>query len=148
MNYGQICLCGLVTLVLLAGSGSGHAAEIGWVQLGSERFTVELARTPEMQAQGLMYRAELASGRGMLFIYPNARPVAFWMKNTLLHLDILFFDAALHLVTGYQNVPPCETELCPQYPSTQPARYVLELPAGTARRLDIQPGAQLTVGQN
>jgi uncharacterized membrane protein (UPF0127 family) len=129
--------------VLLLGLGSSVANETAVIQLGGERFTVELALTPEAQRVGLMQRPHLAPGHGMLFIYPSPNPVAFWMKNTLIPLDILFFDAALHLVASHPNAQPCQADPCPHYASNQPVRYVLELPAGTASRLGVTPGAQL-----
>jgi len=90
-------------------------------------------------------RRSLPANHGMLFVFPRADPQAFWMKNTLIPLDMLYFDSARTLVSMQLNVPPCRTDPCPVYPSESPARYVLELAGGTARRIGAQPGDELTI---
>jgi uncharacterized membrane protein (UPF0127 family) len=92
-----------------------------------------------------MMRTELAADHGMLFVFPASNPQAFWMKNTLIPLDILYFDDARRLVSMQLDVPPCKADPCPIYPSSGPARYVLELAAGTARRIGVKVGDPLTV---
>lgn len=101
------------------------------------RFAVELALTPEQQQRGLMFREAMAADRGMLFDFGVTRPVAMWMRNTRLPLDMLFVDAA-GTVAGVaaDAVPYSETVI----PSPRPVRFVLELNAGTARRLGIAAG--------
>ena len=94
---------------------------------------------------GLMFRTEMAEDRGMLFIFPDEAPRSFWMKNTRIPLDILYFDSQQNLVSMQQDVPPCRTERCPSYPSEGPARYVLELNAGMASRLNVQTGDHLDI---
>lgn len=115
------------------------------VVLHGQRFTVELATDDASRQRGLMMRSALAADHGMLFVFPQMRPQGFWMKNTLIPLDILYFDAARQLVSMQQDVPPCEADPCPVYPSEGPAIYVLELPAGTAARVGIQPGDVLNI---
>lgn len=92
-----------------------------------------------------MFRTTLAANHSMLFIFPYTSQQAFWMKNTLVPLDMLFFDADRKLVSMQLDVPPCRADPCPSYPSTVPARYVLELAAGTARRIGVQIGDELKV---
>ena len=83
----------------------------------------------------------------MLFIHDAQEPQAYWMKNTRIALDILYFDDALKLVSQQRGVPPCSLgNACPNYPSNAPARYVLELNAGQAERLNLQEGAELQLG--
>ena len=95
--------------------------------------------------RGLMFRDELAADRGMLFIHDREEPIAYWMKNTKIPLDILYFDSGRKLVSQQRDVPPCSLgDRCPPYPSNAPARYVLELNAGQAARLKLQDGAELT----
>lgn len=115
-----------------------------WVELGGERFTVEIARTLQEQARGLMFREHLPAGRGMLFVYERAFPQRFWMKNTRIALDIMFFDGQRRLINVH-TARPCRADPCPTYPSAAPARYVLELNAGKAEALGIKPGAELTL---
>jgi len=87
-----------------------------------------------------MYRMEMAEDRGMLFIYPRATPMSFWMKNTKISLDIIYFDQNLKLINISANTPPCRTDICPGYPSTAPAQYVLEINGGLAAQWQLEPG--------
>lgn len=132
------------SLLLLSGCASGGR----WVEVGGERFRVEIADDDAERARGLMFRDRLEDGTGMLFIHEAEQPQAYWMKNTRIPLDILYFDNARRLVTQQRNVPPCSGgDRCPAYPSDQPARFVLELNAGEAERLKLQDGAELTFGK-
>lgn len=115
------------------------------VTLRGHAFGVELATTPSEQAHGLMDRRSMPADHGMLFVFPDSEVRTFWMKNTLIPLDILFFDAERHLVTIQANAQPCKADPCQLYPSSAPARYVLELNAGTATRLGLRNGDTLTV---
>ncbi|MEZ5684957.1 MAG: DUF192 domain-containing protein [Paracoccaceae bacterium] len=107
---------------------------------GQAQFTIELAETPEARAQGLMQRPALARSAGMLFVYPDAAERAFWMKNTLIALDILFFDATGRLIHIHENARPFD--LTP-LPSRGTARFVLEINGGLAAKLRITEGARL-----
>jgi uncharacterized membrane protein (UPF0127 family) len=100
-------------------------------------FRVELARTEAERAQGLMYREKLAPDAGMLFVYPTDRPVAFWMKNTLIPLDMLFIkrDGTI-LSIAERTVPLSEATI----PSGGPVAAVLEVNGGTVSHLGIRPG--------
>ena len=114
------------------------------ITLGGHHFSVEIAATPAEQAHGLMDRTSMPADHGMLFVFPQAQPLTFWMKDTLIPLDMLFFDEAHRLVTIRADVPPCKADPCPTYASTAPARYVLELNAGTAAKLDLRKGDMIT----
>jgi uncharacterized membrane protein (UPF0127 family) len=81
----------------------------------------------------------------MLFVFPHSGPQAFWMKNTLIPLDILYFDTNRRLVSMQLDVPPCRADPCPTYPSEAPALYVLELSAGSAQRMGVRRGDELKV---
>ena len=113
------------------------------VVLKGERFTVELAETQQKQALGLMFRDSMPDDHGMLFIFPAEGFRSFWMKNTRIPLDILYFDEDLKLVSVAENAQPCRTRRCPSYPSEGPAKYVLELNAGKAEELGVRPGDEL-----
>jgi len=104
---------------------------------GGQQFAVELAITSEQRAQGLMYRQRMPADAGMLFLYPAARPVSMWMKNTLIPLDMLFIgDDGRILHIAERTIPGSMATIS----SMQPARAVLELNGGTAARLKIQVG--------
>jgi uncharacterized membrane protein (UPF0127 family) len=136
-------------IVLLAAlSLSACASTSGpWVELGGERYAIEIADDEAERARGLMYRDAMDAGRGMLFIHEAEEPQAYWMKNTRIPLDILYFDDGRKLVSQQRGVPPCSLgDACPSYPSNAPARYVLELNAGEAARLKLQDGAELIFG--
>lgn len=135
----------LAALLVLLLSGCASAEE-HWVELAGERYTVELADDDAERARGLMFRDVLAEGHGMFFIHERTEPLAYWMKNTRIPLDILYFDESLRLVSQQRDVPPCSGgNACPSYPSRVPARYVLELNAGEAARIGVTDGALLKV---
>lgn len=134
----------LTVLTLLNGCAT---AGDHWVELGGQRYQVEIADDDAKRARGLMFRDRLAAGSGMLFIHEEEAPRWYWMKNTRIALDILYFDSARQLVSQQRGVPPCSLgDRCPPYPSHAPARYVLELNAGEAARLQVRDGAQLRFG--
>jgi uncharacterized membrane protein (UPF0127 family) len=115
------------------------------VEIGGERFSVEIADTRETQALGLMFREEMADDHGMLFVFPNEAPRSFWMKNCRISLDIMYFDKDLKMVSASLDTPPCRVNRCPSYPSKAPTMYVLELNAGMAAKLGIGVGDHLNL---
>jgi uncharacterized membrane protein (UPF0127 family) len=116
------------------------------VTLDDHTFSVELATTDKQREHGLMDREHLAADHGMLFVFKQQAPQSFWMKNTLIPLDILYFDKDRKLVAMQLNVPPCKADPCPSYPSgDKPAKYVLELAAGTAVKIGANVGDVLTI---
>lgn len=136
----------LLPLLACAMSGCAGASQ-PWVELAGQRFTVELADDDAERARGLMFRDAMTEDRGMLFVHDTQKPQAYWMKNTRIALDILYFDNDRKLVAQQRDVPPCSLgDACPSYPSNAPARYVLELNAGQAEKLKLQDGATLTFG--
>jgi len=109
-------------------------------------FTVdlELALTPQEVTDGLMFRPSLPEKRGMLFIFEVDRYPAFWMKNTLIPLDLIFLDSTGLVVDVVANVPPCAADPCPTYSPTNPARAVLEVGAGVAAAHGVATGTAIT----
>lgn len=104
-------------------------------------FIVELALTPQQRAQGLMFREEMAPNAGMLFLFDREAPRSFWMRNTLIPLDLIFIDSQGMIVSiAHDAVPHDETPI----PSGLPAAGVLELNGGTVARLGIKPGDRVT----
>ena len=136
-----------LALLVVSSLCSCASAREPWVELAGQRYAIEIADDDAERARGLMYRDAMDAGRGMLFIHDAEEPQAYWMKNTKIALDILYFDNGRKLVSQQRDVPPCSLgDRCPSYPSSAPARYVLELNAGEAARLKLQDGAELTLG--
>ncbi len=135
MTYTLAGKLSLLFLLLLACTPSQYSD--GVVTLRDKTYRVAVASTPEQHAKGLMNRTSLPPDSGMLFVFPDTTPRTFWMKNTLIPLDILFIDANMTLVTIYRNVPPCNSVPCPTYPSNASIAYVLELNAGMADTVSI-----------
>jgi uncharacterized membrane protein (UPF0127 family) len=104
---------------------------------GVHVFSVEMAVTPEQQAKGLMFRRELPEGQGMLFDFQREQPTSFWMKNTYVSLDMIFIrgDGRIHRIV--ENTVPLSEALVH---SGGPVRAVLEVVAGTTRKLGIAAG--------
>jgi len=115
------------------------------VEIGGKRFSVDIADTNQKQMLGLMYRDEMPADHGMLFIFPNEAPRSFWMKNTRIALDIMYFDKDLKMVSASLDTQPCRVSRCPSYPSKTAAMYVLELNAGAALELGVGPGSTMTI---
>jgi uncharacterized membrane protein (UPF0127 family) len=104
---------------------------------GVHVFDVEMAVTSEERSKGLMFRRELPHGRGMLFDFVGEGPIAMWMKNTYVSLDMIFIRADGRIARIAENTTPqSETTI----PSGVPVKAVLEVVAGTAKRLGISPG--------
>jgi len=135
----------LLSLFLLLGGCASSSGQ--WVELAGQRYQVELALDEASRTRGLMFRQDMPADQGMLFVHERQQILAYWMKNTLIPLDILYFDNTLRLVSQQRDVPPCSAgNACPAYPSSQPARYVLELNAGQAAHLNVQNGTELILG--
>ncbi len=100
--------------------------------------TAELAVTEEDRARGLMFRQTLNTDEGMLFVFQKDEYNSFWMKNTLIPLDMVWLDSSRRIIFIAENVPPCKAEPCPSYGPDLPSRYVLELKAGKAREIGLK----------
>jgi uncharacterized protein len=108
------------------------------------RINLEVAGTPEQQETGLMQRTSLADDRGMLFPFQPARPVAFWMKNCLISLDMVFIRLG-KVVAIAAEAPPCTKEPCAVYPSRVPIDRVIELRGGRAAELGLKVGDPISI---
>ena len=104
---------------------------------------VEIASDDATREQGLMYRDQLPNDRGMVFFFPKAGNYPFWMKNTLIPLDMLWIDDQKKIVHVEKNVPPCKADPCPSYDPGAFATYVLEVAAGVAGRHGLANGQPL-----
>jgi uncharacterized protein len=117
------------------------------ININGRVILLEVARTPEQQSIGLMNRQDLAADRGMLFVFSPPRPVSFWMKNTLIPLDMVFVSNGVVKHIGKQ-ILPCEGDPCPSYgpePRTD-IDGVIELRGGRAAELRLKVGDRLKVG--
>jgi uncharacterized protein len=129
---------------LLASNGCAPMSTAPQAELKGNHYALEIAETHEQRARGLMFRRELPADAGMLFIHDEDEILSYWMKNTYIALDILYFDRDLRLVSAHLDVPPCgDAPQCPTYPSAGPARYVLELNAGEAGPMNLKVGDTL-----
>jgi uncharacterized membrane protein (UPF0127 family) len=104
---------------------------------GPQRFEVEVMREDADRARGLMFRRSLAPDRGMLFDFARVEPVSMWMKNTYLSLDMIFIRPNGTIARVAENAEPLSTRTIS---SGEPVLAVLEVIAGTAKRLGIKPG--------
>ncbi len=104
------------------------------------RVSVEIADTEPVRARGLMFRQQLAPNEGMVFVFPAPGVYPFWMKNTLIPLDMLWLDERGRIVWIAQSVPPCRADPCPSYGPTREAEYVIEVVAGFSREHGVKVG--------
>jgi len=104
-------------------------------------INVEIAADDDTRQQGLMFRDRMAEDRGMLFFFMSQGEYAFWMKNTLIPLDMIWIDAQHKVVHVAHDVQPCKADPCPSVPPNAPATYVLETAAGVAAKHRVGVGA-------
>ena len=117
----------LSSLTVLTDDGAAHP------------FRVEIVATPEARARGLMFRKRMAEDEGMIFVYPRPAPASFWMRNTLIPLDIIFADAKGRVLNVTRAYPLDETPV----PSDGAAQFVLEINGGLAEKLGIEAGDRI-----
>jgi uncharacterized protein len=145
LGFGLTLLLSWVALGVIVLSGisatPSRAAELQSLEIitkaGVQPFSVEVMRTDEERERGLMFRKELAEGRGMLFDFRPEQNVSMWMKNTLIPLDMIFIQSDGRILRIAENTQ-VESETI--IPSGGPVRGVLEVIAGTAKKLGIRPG--------
>jgi uncharacterized membrane protein (UPF0127 family) len=152
MNFYRIFAAGrlcaerwiVVAVLLVLGAVAGSGAQAASVQPleivtrnGVQVFSVEMATTEQEKETGLMYRKELADGKGMLFDFSPEQQVSMWMKNTYISLDMIFIRADGRILRIAENTEPMSTRIIP---SGGLAKGVLEVIAGTAKKYGIEPG--------
>ena len=106
-------------------------------------YRLELALTPEEQAQGLMYRESLAEATGMLFVFAEDAPHHFWMKNTMIPLDMIWMDSSGKVLFVSADTPPCKADPCATYGPDASAGQVLEIAGGLAAKENVTVGSTL-----
>ena len=110
---------------------------------GAQLLSVEIADTPALRERGLMFRHRVPEDRGMLFLYEGVGPVAMWMKNTYIPLDMAFIRPDGTVARLVEGAEPHSLETIE---SREPVAGVLEVAAGAARRLGLKPGARIRHG--
>lgn len=128
------------TAVTFSSSTPPAAARREVVFPNGSSVVVEVVADPETRAQGLMFRSSLSEDRGMLFLFPEAGLHSFWMKNTLIPLDIVWIDQGRAIAHIERGVPPCRADPCPSYGPDKAAIQVLELAAGQADARGLRIG--------
>jgi len=106
-------------------------------------FYVELSKTPEELSSGLMFRERLDDNRGMLFIFETEGDYPFWMKNTLIPLDIIWLNKNKEVVFISENAQPCKEDPCPSIEPHKDAKYVLEINGGLSQKLGFKIGDKI-----
>ena len=123
------------TIFVVRSANAGTAIVL--TQTGNHAFTVELAESSEERSRGLMFRKEMAADAGMLFDFKVSGQVQFWMKNTYLSLDMIFIRENGIVARVEENTVPLSTKIVA---SVEPVRYVLEVIAGTSKRIGLKAG--------
>ena len=140
---GNSNLTGSNFMSLLGGIDMGQLLPISVNTIVADRaIGLEVAKTPQEQATGLMFRTELPDDRGMFFPIEPARNVRFWMKNVLIELDMVFLREGV-VQAIIPNVPPCLSETCPNYGPDVPVDGVIELRGGRAAQLGLKVGDRI-----
>jgi uncharacterized membrane protein (UPF0127 family) len=112
--------------------------------INGQTIQLEVTQTPEQQEIGLMFRTELPANRGMLFSFNPPQPIRFWMRNTLIPLDMIFLrNGEVKAIAA--NTPPCTTETCPTYGAAVPVDQVIEVRGGRAAELGLKVGDRITI---
>ena len=139
------------TLALLGACSGASPAEQAAGSSGAvifpndTRVRVEIADTAATRERGLMFRGSLAENEGMIFVFDARGFYPFWMKNTLIPLDMLWLDAGGRVVSIANSVPPCRADPCPTYPPEADALYVVEAVSGFAKTHGVEVGDALTL---
>ncbi|OGS11215.1 MAG: hypothetical protein A2234_11045 [Elusimicrobia bacterium RIFOXYA2_FULL_58_8] len=150
MNRKDILAFVLVAALAGYGSAAQKNGKSGLVTLtmpDGSRVEAELALTPQAQTRGLMFKETMPDKAGMLFVFADDEIRTFWMKNTYVSLDIVFLDGDMKVRNVFHRVPRSN----PSQPEAEvakvsaPAKFVLELAAGKARKSRLQPGSVIKV---
>jgi uncharacterized protein len=124
-------------------SEDGEGGNENRVCLDDKCFNVEVVSTPSERQRGLMFRETLEDNEGMLFIFEKSGRHSFWMKNTLIPLDIIWINSEKEVVYISRETPPCEGDPCPSYvpdEGVEEALYVLEIRGGLSDEIALEEG--------
>ena len=120
------CVLCLILFIIITGCSSSPPVSKNYVDINSKRISVEIPRTSEEMMKGLMFRQELCDNCGMLFIFEKEDFHGFWMKNTIIPLDMIFINTNLYVV-DVLHATPCIEDPCKSYIPREKALYVLEV---------------------
>jgi len=134
----------LVFLILLGLNLSKPKVNIDLVCFDNNCFKVEVVSTSKDMEKGLMFRGYLDRGSGMLFVFEDVGNYPFWMKNTLIPLDIIWINENYEVVFIKENAMPCLKDECPTINPNIEAKYVLEINGGLVKEMDIKVGNKVS----
>lgn len=134
----------LLGLLLLLVACTAEKTIIQKVKIGENTFKVEVADTPEKKMQGLMFRSSLDNDKGMIFPFEEESEKRFWMKDTIIPLDMIFINRD-KVIVNITTAMPCKEMPCMNYPSGAPAMYVLEINAEEAAKRNIKIGDKIEI---
>ena len=145
MNKKQILfLVGIVAFLILIFNFSQKDSSNS-VCIGETCFEVEVVDSLETRAKGLMFREQMDKDKGMWFVFEESKVYPFWMKNTLIPLDMIWVNENFEIVAIIENAVPCEVNPCEHYNPGTEALYVLEINAGLSSELNLGVGNIVSV---
>ena len=124
---------------------SGCSSSINQICFESTCFIIDVSDNSLERTQGLMFRSSLDENKGMLFIFPESGLYSFWMKNTLIPLDIIWINKNLEVIDIKKNIQPCVTETCNNYSPSSEALYVLEINSNLTEKYGINVGDKVEI---
>ena len=143
MNKNFVKNLSVFLLIFLISCAQNFDEKLGEIAIGSGKnlikINVEIADDNNERATGLMFREKLNENEGMLFIFENEDYQTFWMKNTMIPLDMIFIGKDF-IIVDIKNAEPCREDPCKLYKSSKPAKYVLEVNSNFAARNNIKIG--------
>ena len=142
MPLNRILFLSLCLSVFFSACSSGAEGNVKDVCFQRGCIRAEVVQTPEDRARGLQNRESMGKDEGMLFIFPVALRQSFWMKDTLIPLDMIWMNSHKKIVFIVRNAPPCVTEECAIYTPDAEANYVLEVNAGVSLEMNLKVGDQ------
>ena len=149
MNKKQILfLVGVVAFLILIVNFPLEKESSNSVCVGETCFEVEIVDSLETRARGLMFRESLDENKGMWFVFEESKVYPFWMKNTLIPLDIIWVDKNLEVAYIQKNALPCEANPCEIYNPEKEALYVLEISGGLSSKYNLNVGNKIVVEIN
>ncbi len=148
-NFVKILLIFLLIFLINCTKISNKSQKEIFIDNGKEliKINVEIADDNEKRVKGLMFREKLRENSGMLFIFENEEYKTFWMKNTLIPLDIIFIDKNLEIMDIEYAIPCNENPCTLYYRSSKPSKYVLEVNAGFSAKNNIHEGNKIILNQ-